>query len=225
MARPLKRPPRSPGPADTRTRILAAAADEFGTRGFAATSVDRIALRARVNKAMIYYHFKDKRALYGAILRSIWATIGERLHAVAALPLPPAARLDRLIDTLVQALDEERLFLPIFLRELADGGAHLGREELGLIAGIFATVSGVIAEGVRTKNFQPVHPGLAHFSLIGPLVMFQASAPVRARVRELTKARIPDADAATVTHHLQMVARRMLAPASTEELHAEKKRR
>ena len=61
--------------------------------------------------------------------------------------------------------------------------------------------------------------------LIGPLIMFRASAPVRARVRELTKARIPDADAATVTHHLQMVARRMLAPASTEELHAEKKRR
>ena len=225
MARPLKRPARSSAPADTRTRILAAAAAEFGARGFAATSVDRIALRAGVNKAMIYYHFKDKRALYASILRSIWATIGKRLQAVAALPLPPAARLDRLIDTLVRALDEEQLFLPIFLRELADGGAHLGAEELGLIAGIFATVSGVIAEGVRTKTFQPVHPGLAHFSLIGPLVMFRASAPVRARVRELTKAKIPDADLSTVTHHLQMVARRMLAPASSEEHHGKRKPR
>ena len=31
-------------------------------------------------------------------------------------------------------------FLPIFLREIADGGAHLGAEELALLAGIFAAV-------------------------------------------------------------------------------------
>jgi hypothetical protein len=48
--------PKSPSP-DTRTRILAAASAEFGVHGFAATTVDRIARRARVNKAMIYYHF------------------------------------------------------------------------------------------------------------------------------------------------------------------------
>jgi hypothetical protein len=125
--------------------------------------------------------------------------------------------VDRLIETLVQAFDDEQLFLPVFLRELADGGAHLGREELGLIAAIFATVSGVIAEGVRTKTFQPVHPALAHFSLIGPLVMFRASAPVRARVRKLTRTQIPDADSAAVARHLQMVARRMLAPAAVED--------
>ena len=222
MARPSRQ---SAGAVDTRSRILAAAAAEFGASGFAATTVDRIALRARVNKAMIYYHFKDKRALYASILRTIWSTIGVQLQTVAALPLPPAVRIDRLIVALVQAFDEEQVFLPIFLRELADGGAHLGREELGLIAGIFATVSGVIAEGVRTEVFQPVHPGLAHFSLIGPLVMFRASAPVRARVRKLTRTRIPDADSATVASHLQMVARRMLAPASAEEHHADKKPR
>ena len=78
---------------------------------------------------------------------------------MAALPLPPAARIDRLIETLVQAFDEEQVFLPIFLRELADGGAHLGREELGLIAGIFATVSGVIAEGVCDGKLRPSIPG------------------------------------------------------------------
>ena len=36
---------------NTRDRILSAAAEEFGARGFAATTVDRIARRARVNKA------------------------------------------------------------------------------------------------------------------------------------------------------------------------------
>ena len=39
--------------------ILAAAALEFAERGFAGARVDRIARRARVNKAMLYYHFKS----------------------------------------------------------------------------------------------------------------------------------------------------------------------
>ena len=48
----------------TRARVAAAAAAEFAAHGFAAARVDRIARRARVNKAMIYYHFASKRALY-----------------------------------------------------------------------------------------------------------------------------------------------------------------
>ena len=64
----------------TRSRILAAAADEFGARGFAATTVDRIARRARVNKAMIYYHFPNKRALYTAIVREHFTPIVEKLR-------------------------------------------------------------------------------------------------------------------------------------------------
>ena len=145
-----------------------------------------------------------------------------QLQNVAALPLPPAVRIDRLIET-PQAFRGAGVPADLPAR-VADGGAHLGREELGLIAGIFATVSGVIAEGADGM-FSAVHPGLAHFSLIGPLVMFRASAPVRARVRKLTRTRIPDADSATVARHLQMVARRMLAPASAEEHHADKKPR
>ena len=199
---------------DTRTRILAAAATEFGARGFSATSVDCIARRARVNKAMIYYHFDHKRALYAAILNEIYTGLGDRLRDVAARPLPPDERLDRLIDTLVHALDEGGPFLPMFLRELAEGGEHLGRDELRLIAGIFATVTGVIADGVRAGAFRPVHPALAYFSLVGPLIMFRATAPVRARIRHLRDANMPDADSATVASHLRMVAHRMLVPAT-----------
>ena len=52
--------PRRRSAPDTRARILAAACVEFGAHGFAATTVDRIARRARVNKAMIYYHFPEQ---------------------------------------------------------------------------------------------------------------------------------------------------------------------
>lgn len=197
---------------DTRTRILAAACDEFGTHGFAATTVDRIARRAHVNKAMIYYHFPNKRSLYTCIIRDVFTPIADRVRDAMRVEAPPARKLDRFIEALVRSIDQSSHFLPIFLREIADGGAHLGPEELGLIAGIFAAVRGVIVEGVGQKDFQPVHPALAHFTIIAPLVMFRAAAPVRARIKAVRHVDIPEADSETLVRHLQMVARRMLEP-------------
>ena len=197
---------------DTRKRILDAACDEFGAHGFAATTVDRIARRARVNKAMIYYHFRDKRALYTCIIRDVFAPIADRVRAAAGEETEPGRKLERLIDTLVRSVDESAYFLPIFLREVADGGAHLGPDELALLAAIFASVSGVVIEGAERHVFRPMHPALAHFTIVGPLVMFRATAPVRARIRAVRQVVIPDADSATLVRHLQMVANRMLAP-------------
>ena len=214
-------PSRKPARPDTRTRILAAARDEFGAHGFAATSVDRIARRARVNKAMIYYHFSSKRALYACILQGLFAPITERLRAVTTDQVPPGQKLDNLIDALVRAVDQSTHFLPIFLREIADGGAHLGPDELAHIAGIFGTVRRVIAEGAAANEFQPAHPALSHFTIVAPLLMFRATAPVRARIKNLAQVEIPDADSDTVARHLKMVARRMLAPGVPDAERAE----
>src|SRR5687767_12068888 len=122
-----RRPSASPG---TRSRILATAAEEFGARGFAATAVDRIARRARVNKAMIYYHFPNKRALYTTIVREHFTPIVEKLAAITAERAPAGQQLDLLIKTLVESIDASKHFLPIFLREITDGAVHLGSEEL-----------------------------------------------------------------------------------------------
>ena len=203
---------KTPNPG-TRKRILAAACDEFGAHGFDATTVDRIARRARVNKAMIYYHFSNKRALYTSIIRDVFTPITERVRAAVAEEVTPDEKLNRVIETLVRSVDGSTYFLPVFLREVADGGAHLGPEELALLAGLFAAVSGVVADGARQHVFRPMHPALAHFTIIGPLVMFRATAPVRARIRTIRQVEIPDADSDTLVRHLQMVAHRMLAPA------------
>src|SRR5512142_3331904 len=91
----MARPPRvSPD------RILAAAAAEFAARGFAGARVDRIARVARVNKAMLYYHFGNKKKLYRTLLRRMFAGAAERLAAIATADLPAPEKLDRLIATM-----------------------------------------------------------------------------------------------------------------------------
>ncbi|MFO7890758.1 MAG: TetR/AcrR family transcriptional regulator [bacterium] len=52
---------------DTKTRILKAAEKLFAEKGFDKTTVDAIAGNAKVNKAMIYYHFKNKNHIKVAL--------------------------------------------------------------------------------------------------------------------------------------------------------------
>src|SRR5215217_7201753 len=106
-------------------RILAAAASEFAGRGYAGARVDRIAARARVNKAMLYYHFGSKQALYRTLLRNTFGAIASQLQHIAESPLPPALKLDAAIAALAAFIDAHAFFPSIMLREVAEGGSHL----------------------------------------------------------------------------------------------------
>ena len=55
----------------TRDKILGVAEKLFSKKGFDATGVEEIANVAGVNKALIYYHFKNKEALLDALSESI----------------------------------------------------------------------------------------------------------------------------------------------------------
>ena len=54
--------------AETRAAILAAAEEEFARAGLAGARTDAIAAQAGVNKALLYYYFDSKEALYAAVV-------------------------------------------------------------------------------------------------------------------------------------------------------------
>src|SRR5437899_3443632 len=111
-------------------RILAAAALEFAERGFGGARVDRIARRARVNKAMLYYHFRSKQGLYRALLRRTFTRAAARMQAIAAADAPPAEKIDRVLAGVAELIRDQQLFPAIMLRQVAEGGAHLDRDTL-----------------------------------------------------------------------------------------------
>jgi AcrR family transcriptional regulator len=73
---------RSKNAALRRSAIVDAALDEFVEKGFAATRIDDIARRAGVAKGTIYLNFKDKEALFQAIVKQ---EITPHIDAAAAL--------------------------------------------------------------------------------------------------------------------------------------------
>ncbi|MFC2169870.1 TetR/AcrR family transcriptional regulator [Acidobacteriota bacterium] len=54
---------------DSKERILDSALMEFAVHGFSGARMDRIARKAKINKAMIFYYFSSKKKLYSEILR------------------------------------------------------------------------------------------------------------------------------------------------------------
>src|SRR5881227_3691724 len=76
-------------PEITRGTILDAALGEFAAKGLAGARTDAIARTAGVNKALLYYYFTDKDALYGAVLDRVFAGLAERVSAALNTDLPP----------------------------------------------------------------------------------------------------------------------------------------
>jgi AcrR family transcriptional regulator len=65
---------------DRREQILAAAADEFATRGYSAASLNRIIEEAGISKGSLYYYFDDKTDLLATVVRTAF----ERMLGEAA---------------------------------------------------------------------------------------------------------------------------------------------
>lgn len=76
----------------TKSRILAAAAEEFSRYGVAGARVDRIAKNAEANKRAIYDHFGSKEGLFLTVLRTKTAEITQ------AVSLQPESVQDYPVD-------------------------------------------------------------------------------------------------------------------------------
>jgi TetR/AcrR family transcriptional regulator len=177
--------PRRTAPPDSRARIFDAAAAEFAARGFAGAGIDHIARRARLNKAMIYYHFDSKQALYREILREMYRAVGLRLQGIVASPTTPEAKLAEFLTTIVEEAERRPYFPAIMLREIAEGAPRLDPETLGLISGLFQSVTSIVKDGERHGAFGALHPLVAYFALVAPTVFFLASRPARQHMHDL----------------------------------------
>src|ERR1700719_2731132 len=80
-------------PEESRAAILQAAAQEFAEHGIAGARTDAIARQARVNKALLYYYFKDKETLYGAVLDNAFSGMRSKVFQVLDSDLPSREKI------------------------------------------------------------------------------------------------------------------------------------
>ena len=181
MKAPVSRSKRRSAGPGTRDRLFAAAATDFAARGFAGANVDRIALAAKVNKAMLYYHFKSKAGLYVEVLRDMFQAVAARMGDAAATRADPADRIKALVEAIAREAEARPHFPPIWLREIAEGGTHVDKDTLAIIARVLGHVAAAVQDGVAAKRFKPANPLFVQLGIVGPLLMFFATVPMRRR--------------------------------------------
>ncbi len=142
----------------TKEKILSSALAEFAECGFAGARVHRIAERAGVNKAMIYYHFSSKIALHREIIDRYFSQILPRVRQAFSGSAKLEDALVVFAGVYAEAFSTSPEFRQIFLRELADAESEMIDKvaETIIASGLPKQIISSFEAGVEQGRFRSV---------------------------------------------------------------------
>jgi len=165
-------------PEETRTAILQAAVREFAREGIAGARTDAIARAAKVNKALLYYYYRDKDALYGAALDHVFQERNEFLMRVLAEDIPPGQKILRYVGVFFDYLAEHPSHREMVQREMLARGSQMQRIVKLYMKPIYLELVKVLRAGIAAGIFRPVDPVQFVPSMVAVLVHYFGSAPL-----------------------------------------------
>jgi AcrR family transcriptional regulator len=166
---------------NTRQQILQAALKRFADAGYAATSVQHIVADAQLSKPALYYHFKDKAALFEALVHEAHDERYRVLLEATAVGGTFAEQAERMLSALFDLFRQNRELMRIAFATAfaAPGEIPPGLEYVGKCERNFEHVHTLIkqaqARGELNCRFDSQtlafgFYGLANFYLVAHLV-------------------------------------------------------
>jgi TetR/AcrR family transcriptional regulator len=171
-------------PEKTRAAILKAALEEFAQEGVAGARTDEIARSARVNKALLYYYFKDKEGLYSAVLEQVFSGLYSRVNAVLDREdLGCREKILAYVETHFDYIASSPLYPRLVQRELM----RTGKNAFSLVSRIlekhgrpvYAKLLKLIEAGSESGQFRQVDPPQALTSILGIIIFYFISLPAQ----------------------------------------------
>ncbi len=161
----------------TRAAILAAAMQEFARHGMGGARVDRIALRARSNKRMLYYYFGGKDQLFQAVLEQTYADIRKAEQALNLLDASPESGVRRLVELTWAYYIEHPEFLTLLNNENLHQAKHLKRSKRirEMNSPLIETLAELLRRGQRAGVFRSGIDPLQLYISIAALAYFYLS--------------------------------------------------
>src|SRR6202167_220114 len=173
-------------PEQSRAAILQAAAKEFAEYGIAGARTDAIARAAKVNKALLYYYFKDKETLYGAVLDNAFS--GIKAEVLRALESSGSSRqkIIAYVGAYFDFIASNQIYPKLMQREMMRAregrSEHIDRLVKTYFQPIYQRVGELLNNGIAEGEFRRVDP--AHFvpSMVAIIVFYFSGAPVMQRI-------------------------------------------
>lgn len=166
----------------SRDRILNAAIREFSEHGLAGARTSAIAAAARVNKALLYYYFRDKEGLYAAALEEVAGKVAG--EALSVLDLQCSAG-ERVLRTALQHFDRilsQNRFQALMQQEMIRFRSGQSNALRIIAQKAFAPTWDrtlqTVEEGIRSGELCDVDPLQMLYGAIGANVFYFLSAPM-----------------------------------------------
>src|SRR5580692_1881073 len=138
-------------PEESRSAILKAAVSEFSDHGLAGARTDAIARAAHVNKALLYYYFKDKDALYEAVLDHVFGGLRARVVPALESKLPPRQKMLEYLGAYFDYIAANPRFPRVVQGEWmrsGAGSARMQRVAREYFRPIFGKVADLLRDGI-----------------------------------------------------------------------------
>ncbi|MGB6133594.1 MAG: TetR/AcrR family transcriptional regulator [Acidobacteriaceae bacterium] len=198
----------------TRQRILDAAIGEFSEHGLAGARTSAIAAAARVNKALLYYYFQDKEALYSAALEAVAGKVAESALAVLDMACSPGERMLRFALQHFDRILCQQGFQALMQQEMVrfrEGRSHAMR----IIAKkafepMFGRAQAIAEEGIRSGELCDTDWMQMIYSALGANVFYFLSAPMMRLIADADPLE-PSAVAARRTSAIQFLGQSIFA--------------
>lgn len=166
----------------SREAILQAAERIFADDGLAGARTDAIARQARVNKALLYYYFKSKEALYLAVLERHMKEFNRLALGVLRGKVTAREKVLAYVGMHFDFASGRPFFSRLFPRLLTSEGSALDRLVKKYTLPVFREVVRTVERGVRAGEFRPVDGVQTSISLIGLIVHYFLVAQLVQRV-------------------------------------------
>ena len=169
----------------TKAKIIQNAMILFAKNGYDTTTADEIAKECDVNKAMIFYYFKNKAGLYSAVMSFALEAIYKEVLSSEKCCVSPLADLEAFIKTYATYCEAHPYLPALILHEMSNSGAHLPEMVFAGLRQLFSLLSSILEEGERQGIFHNVTPMIIHFMIIGTINLLITTKPLRVNAGQL----------------------------------------
>ena len=168
-------------------RIINAALDEFGQYGLAGARVDRIAKKAGLNKAMIYYHFNSKENLYREMIKSFFTNITLEISQSLKTSGTAVEVLSCIAEIYTQLFSKDTPIRPILLRELANPDSEIINQIAGVLkeSKVSIELRSLLQSGVAGGDLRSVDIRQAVVSFLAMNIGYFIIYPITDRVLQI----------------------------------------
>jgi len=169
----------------TKARILKNAIKLFAKKGYDGTNVDEIADKSGVNKALLYYYFKNKSNLYSTIMNELLENIYHDISQKNKTCQNICEEMEAFIKTYAKYAFTHPYFPAILLRELSNSGAHLPDMIFSNLRKLFTLLGDILDRGEKEGRFEKSIPMVIHFMILGSINLFITTKSLRDKAYKL----------------------------------------